>query len=187
MIFIEKFEIRILLVNVSNFKIQINMAKKIRYGKGKGSIEIDGLFRDLFEQALRDVAPMTMLILESEVDERVKHAKKNWIVRGDRPVEENGRVRIEKQKSQRSIDKFESGFRILSGGKEVEAFFRNDAEYAYAIRAADYSKRDDGSPSIVPTGERIAEQTMWKPSKAGLPKLLKKLSKAYLKEQKKVK
>jgi hypothetical protein len=162
------------------------VARRIRYGKGKGSIEIDGIQRELFEAAIRDVAPMTIFILEGEMDERVKAAKKNWIVRGDRPVERNGRVRIEKQQSERSVDKFTTGFRILQGGKIVEAFFSNEAEYAWAIKAADYSKRDDGTPTNIPKGSRVADVTMWKPARAGLPKLMEKLADAYVKEQKKV-
>jgi hypothetical protein len=172
---------------MNNLKDGAVVARRIRYGKGKGSIEIDGIQRELFEKALRDVAPMTVFILEGEMDERVEYAKKNWIVRGDRPVERNGRIRIEKQQSERSVDKFSTGFRIVQGGKAVEAFFGNDAQYAWAIEAADYSKRDDGSPSTIPTGGRVAEVTMWKPARAGLPKLIEKLADAYVKEQKKVK
>ena len=62
------------------------MARRIRYGKGKASIEITGPQRELFEQALREVAGETMKVLEDEIDNRVKEAKENWIVRYGKPI-----------------------------------------------------------------------------------------------------
>ena len=164
------------------------MAKRrIRYGKGKGSIEITGTQRDLIESALHETAPLTMFILESEIDNRVDYAKKHWIVRGDRVVETpTGQQKIIKQTSKRSIDKFETGIRILRGGTQIEAFFRNTAPYAYSMRAASYSKREDGSKSTVPEGKLVAQRTMWFPAKHGIDKVIKKLADAYVKEQKKV-
>ena len=150
------------------------MAKnRIRYGKGKQSIEIDSTLRDMLEEALRDVAPLTMAILEAELDERVKFAKENWIVRA--------------KDSKRSVDRFTQGIRIVDGGRAVEAFFRNNAPYAYAIKAASYSRRKDGSESTIAKGKRIATVAMWEPAKQGVDKLVKKLADAYIKEQKKVK
>lgn len=164
------------------------MARRIRYGKGKGSIEISGTQRDLIESALRETAPLTMYILEGEIDSRVEYAKKHWIVRGDRQVETpDGRVRTIKQESKRSIDKFETGIRILRGGTQIEAFFRNDAPYAYSMKAASYSVREDGSPSTVPEGKLVAQRTMWFPAAHSVDKVIKKLADAYVKEQKKVK
>ena len=164
------------------------MSRKLRYGKGKGSIEITGPQKELIETAIRDVAPLTLHILETELDERIKYAKKNWNVRYGKPVTTStGRTYIRKQQSKRSIDKFDSGIRIIQGGKAIEGFFQNSAPYAYMIKAADYSKRDNGSPSTVPTGKLVAEVTMWEPTKASIDKVVKKLADAYIMEQKKVK
>jgi len=162
------------------------MARRIRYGKGKGSIEIIGPQRELFEQALREVAGETMKVLEDEIDTRVKEAKKNWIVRYGKPITtKSGRTFIRKQQSKRSIDKFTNGIRIVQGGKAIEGFFRNGAQYAYAIKPASYSKRENGSPSTVPEGESLAEETMWKPAKKNVNKLVKKLADAFIADQKK--
>lgn len=162
------------------------MARRIRYGKGKASIEITGPQRELFEQALREVAGSTMKVLEDEIDERVEFAKKNWIVRGNRPIQKtNGTWYTIKQQSERSVDKFTDGIRIIQGGKAIEGFFRNDAPYAYAIKSASYSKRDNGSASTVAEGKSVAEETMWKPAKKNVNKLVKKLADAYVKDQKK--
>ena len=162
------------------------MARRIRYGKGKSSIEITGPQRELFEQALREVAGSIMKVLEDEIDERVEFAKKNWIVRGNRPIQKsNGTWYTIKQESERSVDKFTDGIRIIQGGKAIEGFFRNDASYAYAIKSASYSKRDNGSASTVAEGKRVAEETMWKPAKKNVNKLVKKLADAYVKDQKK--
>ena len=162
------------------------MARRIRYGKGKSSIEITGPQRELFEQALREVAGSTMKVLEDEIDERVEFAKKNWIVRGNRPIQKrNGTWYTIKQESERSVDKFTDGIRIIQGGKAIEGFFRNDAPYAYAIKAASYSKRGNGSASTVAEGKSVADETMWKPAKKNVNKLVKKLADAYVKDQKK--
>ena len=155
------------------------MAKRLRYGKGRASVEIDGALKEMLEKALREVAPMTMAIIEAELEERVEHAKKNWIVRGNRPIQnQDGSWRTVKQKSLRSIDKFTQGIRIVQGGRAIEGFFRNQAPYAYAIKVADYSKTQEGSKPKTPVGMRLAEETMWKPSRAGVPKLIKKLTDA---------
>tara|TARA_B100000085_G_scaffold125524_1_gene114195 strand:+ start:1837 stop:2331 length:495 start_codon:yes stop_codon:yes gene_type:complete len=164
------------------------MARRLRYGKGKGSIEISGLQKKLIEEAIRDVAPLTLHILETELDDRIDYAKKNWNVRYGQPVKtKSGRTYIKKEESKNSIDKFSSGIRIIQKGKAVEGFFRNTAPYAYNIKAADYSKRKNGSPSTVPAGKLVAEVTMWEPAKSNVDKIVKKLADAYIMEQKKVK
>ena len=162
------------------------MARRIRYGKGKASIEITGPQRELFEQALREVAGETMKVLEAEIDTRVKEAKENWIVRYGKPItNKSGRTFIRKQKSKRSVDKFTNGIRIVHGGKAIEGFFRNDAPYAYAIKPASYSKRENGSASTVAEGKNLANETMWKPAKKNVDKLVKKLADAFIADQKK--
>jgi hypothetical protein len=162
------------------------MARRIRYGKGKASIEIKGPQRELFEQALREVAGETMKVLEDEIDTRVKEAKENWIVRYGKPITtKTGRTFIKKEKSKRSVDKFTNGIRIVQGGKAIEGFFRNDAPYAYAIKPASYSKRENGSPSTVAEGKSLANETMWKPAKKNVNKLVKRLADAFIADQKK--
>ncbi len=162
------------------------MARRIRYGKGKASIEITGPQRELFEQALREVAGETMKVLENEIDTRVKEAKENWIVRYGQPITtKSGRTFIRKQQSKRSVDKFTNGIRIVQGGKAIEGFFRNDASYAFAIKPASYSKRANGSASTVAEGKNLALETMWKPAKKNTNKLVKKMADAFIADQKK--
>ena len=162
------------------------MARRIRYGKGKASIEITGPQRELFEEALREVAGETMKVLEDEIDTRVKEAKENWIVRYGKPITtKSGKTFIRKQESKRSVDKFTNGIRIVQGGKAIEGFFRNNAQYAFAIKPASYSKRENGSPSTVEEGKLLANETMWKPAKKNVNKLIKKLADAFIADQKK--
>lgn len=163
------------------------MARKLRYGKGKGSIEITGPQKELFEQALQEVAGETIKVLERELDDRVEHAKENWNVRYGKPVvnKRTGATTIKKEESKDSIDKFYTGIRILNGGRQIEGFFGNSAPYAYMIEAADYSKRKNGSPSTVAIGENVSNETMWKPAKKNVNKLIKKLADAYIIDQKK--
>lgn len=162
------------------------MARRIRYGKGKASIEITGPQRELFEMALREVAGETMKVLEDEIDTRVKDAKENWIVRYGKPItNKSGKTFIRKEKSKRSVDKFTNGIRIVQGGKAIEGFFRNNATYAYAIKPASYSKRDNGSASTVAEGKNLANETMWKPAKKNVNKLVKKLANSFIADIKK--
>jgi len=162
------------------------MARRIRYGKGKASIEITGPQRKLFEQALREVAGETMKVLEDEIDTRMAEAKKNWIVRYGKPITtKSGKIFVRKEESKRSVDKFTNGIRIVDGGKAIEGFFRNDSPYAYAIKPASYSKRENGSPSTVAEGKSLANETMWKPAKKNVNKLVKKLANAFIADQKK--
>ena len=60
------------------------MAKRLRYGKGRASIEIDGALKNA-GKALKEVAPMTLAIIEAELDERVEHAKKIGLFAGIDP------------------------------------------------------------------------------------------------------
>tara|TARA_Y100000401_G_scaffold116399_1_gene122055 strand:- start:8075 stop:8569 length:495 start_codon:yes stop_codon:yes gene_type:complete len=164
------------------------MAKTLRYGRGETQVEIDGAIESMVKYTLKSVAPMTMHILESEIKERVKHAKKNWIVRGDvERTRKNGTKYTYKQKSDRSIDKFKTGVRLLDGGRTIEAFYSNTAPYAWVIKAGKQSKKEDGSASSVKPGQYVARETMFKASKAGVDKLIKKLADAYIKDQRKVK
>ena len=149
------------------------MSRRLRYGKGLGSIEISGTQKALLEEALREVAPMTVKIIEDELDKRVEFAKKEWIVR--------------KKNSKGSINKFDTGIRILQGGKEIEGFFRNMAPYAYMIKVADHSVKKNGSKTIVPVGKLLAEVSMWDAAKKDIDKVIKKLADAYIKDQRKVK
>jgi hypothetical protein len=60
-------------------------------------------------------------------------------------------------------------------------------KYAYKIRAASYSKREDGTDSTVPEGKLVAQRTMWFPAATAVDKLVSQLADAYIKEQKRVK
>ena len=162
--------------------------KILRYGKGKGSIDITGPYKSLIEEALKMVAPMTVKIIEKEIDERVSFAKKNWNVRFGFPVtsKKTGKSYIRKEQSKGSINKFKTGIRVLRGGRAIEGFFRNDAPYAYMIEAADYSRRQNGQKSTVPTGQKVSIVTMWKPAEKNVKNLIKKLANAYIAENKRV-
>ena len=85
------------------------------------------------------------------------------------------------------MDKFTQGIRIVDGGNAIEGFFRNDAEYAYAIKTATYSRTDDGARTKLGEGKRVADETMWNPARKAADKLASKLADAYIKEQNKVK
>ena len=47
------------------------MGDRLRYGKGKASIEIEGPLNDMLMAALKEVAPFTMEIIKAEIDSRM--------------------------------------------------------------------------------------------------------------------
>ena len=83
------------------------------------------------------------------------------------------------------MDKFTNGIRIVQGGKAIEGFFRNDAPYAYAIKPASYSKRENGSPPTVAEAEESSQRNHVKPAKKNVNKLVKRLADAFIADQKK--
>lgn len=120
------------------------MAEKLRYGKGKGSIELSGELHELVFRAITHSHGKIMEAMREEVMEVEMSAKKDWPVRQKKYG-----------KSQSSRTKFERGFRVVPDG--LEAYLANRAKYAWAIKSG------IGSSTSVETGERVSEELLWNP------------------------
>lgn len=131
---------------------------RLRYGKGAGSIEVKGDLKKTILKALRNSNRILLDAMEEELTKIEKNAVKNWPVR---------QKKYGKSKDSRS--KFTKGFRILPP-TTVEAFIRNSAEYAYAIRAG------KSSTTNVKEGERVAVKLVFDPTEEAAERILKKVA-----------
>ena len=57
------------------------MASVLRYGKGRGTIEIDGAQRDLILGTIRAADPSIVKVLEETTKELQKNSESRWLVR----------------------------------------------------------------------------------------------------------
>lgn len=137
------------------------MARNIRVKSGNAHIEASPELNDLVNDLLNKALPETRQAIERALDEVLAQAKREWPIRTTRPTRkqlESGEAFQPKvsSKSQRSIDKFETG--LLLEGDAIKGYIRNNAQYAYAILAGPYSFRSD-----IPVGKRYATELIFKP------------------------
>ena len=120
---------------------------RIKYGHGKGSIEMTGVQKDLIESTIRSAEPIMSTILKSVVEEIANNAEKNWLVR----QRKFGR-------SKDSKGQISTGFRVIPPNT-IEAFVENTAEYAWAIKVGGTSETN------IPEGRRLADVLLWTPAR----------------------
>jgi hypothetical protein len=120
---------------------------RIKYGHGKGSIEMTGVQKDLIESTIRSAEPIMSTILKSVVEEIANNAEKNWLVR----QRKFGR-------SKDSKGQISTGFRVIPPNT-IEAFVENTAEYAWAIKVGSTSETN------IPEGRRLADVLLWTPAR----------------------
>ena len=123
--------------------------KTIRYGKGKGSVEIPAEYYEIFYQAVRSANAAMVEEFEQATEKLASDAQRDWPVRQRR----YGR-------SKDSKHKFTTGLRIIPPDT-VEAFTANTAQYAWAI----YAGEDGKSKTTVPPADRVADVLLWSPAK----------------------
>jgi len=136
------------------------MSKTVRVKVGNAQVEASPELSNLVNDLLNKAIPETRQAIERALDEVLIKAKRQWPVRTTRPTRrqlESGEAFQPdvSRRSQRSIDKFEVG--ILLEGDAIKGYIRNNAEYAWAIRAGQYSFTD------VDVGKRVANELMFKP------------------------
>lgn len=142
---------------------------KIKYGHGRGSMEIDGLQREIFLETIRSAEPIISLILQETVKEIADNAEKNWLVR----QKKYGR-------SEDSRGQIQTGFRIIPPNT-IEAFVENTAEYAWAIKVGAESQTN------IPEGRRLADVLLWQPAKKQANNVVWEIARKTVRELRKVK
>jgi len=134
------------------------MAKVLKYGKGRGSIEIDGLQRDLILETLKKAEPIILSVLEDETEKLAKSSEDNWLVRQSKYGQSKG-----------SKFAHRTGIRILPP-YTIEAFVENTAEYAWAIKIGAESETN------LRRGQRLADKVLWSPAKQQADKILQRIA-----------
>lgn len=145
------------------------MSKVLRYGKGRGTIEIDGDQRDLILGTIRAADPSIVKVLEQTTEQLKKKSQERWLVRA--PI--NGR-------SENSKEKFQTGIRIIPP-YTIEAFVENTAEYAWAIKVGETSQNTN-----LRAGRRLADAVLWSPARRGAQKVVEAIANETVKRLRKI-
>lgn len=144
------------------------MSKVLRYGKGRGTIEIDGDQRDLILGTIRAADPSIVKVLEQTTEELAKKSEERWLVRQPKYGESQG-----------SKGQHKTGLRIIPP-YTIEAFVENIAEYAWAIKVGPDSNTN------IRQGRRLADAVLWSPARRGAQKVIEKIAKETIKKVKKI-
>lgn len=135
----------------------------LKYGKGKGSVEITGESRQMYLDIIRSADPIIVKVLEDTTQKLAQNSEKQWLVRQAKYGESQG-----------SKFKHRTGIRIIPP-YTIEAFVENTAPYAWAIKVG----RD--SSTNIRQGKRLADVVLWSPAKKSVQKVLQQIADATVK------
>ena len=144
------------------------MSKVLRYGKGRGSIEIDGSQRALILGTIRAADPSIVKVLEQTTEQLAKDSEERWLVRQPKYGASKG-----------SKGQHKTGLRIIPP-YTVEAFVENTAEYAWAIKVG------PDSTTNIRQGRRLAGVVLWDPARRGAQKVVEAIAKETVKRLRKI-
>ncbi len=144
------------------------MSKVLRYGKGRGSIEIDGSQRELILGTIRAADPSIVKVLEQTTEQLAKDSEERWLVRQPKYGASKG-----------SKGQHKTGLRIIPP-YTVEAFVENTAEYAWAIKVG------PDSTTNIRQGRRLAGVVLWDPARRGAQKVVEAIAKETVKRLRKI-
>ena len=137
--------------------------QKLKYGKGRSSIEIDGLQKEIFLATIRAADPVIIQVLEETTAKLKKQSEEQWLIRLPKYGESKG-----------SKNKHRTGLRIIPP-HTIEAFVENFAPYAWAIRIGRQSKTN------LREGKRLAQEVLWGPAKKDVKKVVEEIAKQTIK------
>lgn len=144
------------------------MGKMLKYGKGRGSIEIEGTQRDLILGTIRAADPSVVKVLEETTEQLAKKSQDRWLIRQPK----YGR-------SQDSKGQHKTGLRIIPP-YTIEAFVENTAEYAWAIKVG------PDSTTNIRQGRRLAAVVLWDPARRGAQKVVEAIANETVKRLRKI-
>jgi len=143
------------------------MSRVLRYGKGRGSIEIEGTQRDLIMDIVKQSDPIIVKVLEARTEELAKTSEKKWLVRQKKYG-----------KSEGSKYKHRTGLRIIPP-YTIQAFVENYSQYAWAIKVGPTSDTN------LRQGRRLAEAVLWSPARRGAQKVVETIANEMVKQMRK--
>ena len=136
---------------------------RLRYGKGKGSIEITGAARDMYLDIIRSADSIVVKVLEDTTKKLAQDSEKKWLTRQPKYGASQG-----------SRFMHRTGIRIIPP-HTIEAFVENTAPYAYAIRVGRESSTN------IRQGRRLADVVLWSPAQKSVQKVLQQIADATVK------
>lgn len=134
------------------------MSKVLRYGKGRGSVEITGTDRDMYLQIIRDADPIIVKVLEDTTEKLAESSEEKWLVRQEKYGKSKG-----------SKHMHQTGIRIRPP-YTIEAFVENTAEYAWAIKVGRTSTTN------LREGRRLADAVLWSPARRNVDTVIKRIA-----------
>lgn len=133
--------------------------------KGNVTIDIAKDMNKMFLGFLETVAPTFRQITEESLRKIEEDAIKEWPKR--KPAvrtDKDGNIVYFRDRSQKSYQQFERGYRVDSNGNLV-VFLRNNAPYSWAIKFGEDSRNKDGREIIQPQGKRASQELLIKPQR----------------------
>jgi len=140
------------------------MSDRMKYGKGRGSLEVTGDLKETLERILEDGEPVIMRTMKKELQAMKEKAEKEWPVRA--------------KDSQGSAKKFRTMIRIIPPAT-VEGSIQNDSQYAYSVRASKKfdSKNQSGAVTRLKPGKRAATVLLFEPAEKMAEEIAKEIAK----------
>lgn len=135
----------------------------LKYGKGKGSVEITGASRQMYLDIIRAADPIVVKVLEDTTKKLSQDSEKQWLIRQPKYGESQGSKFMHK-----------TGIRIIPP-YTIEAFVENTAPYAWAIKVGRESTTN------IRQGKRLADVVLWSPAKKSVQKVLQQIAEATVK------
>lgn len=148
-------------------------ARRFTSIKGNAKVTLEGPYKEMFQDMLRQAYPDIVRTLEATVTKIKNDAQEEWPVR--------------RKNSKGSVDAFEIRFGLTNDGITVS--LENDAPYAAGILAGKVkpSLNRDGQQTTVPPSRLVWWELLWKPSKRATNKVVQALADELMDEVKKVK
>jgi len=143
------------------------MSKVLRYGRGRGSIEVGSSQRDMIMDIVRKSDPIIVKVLEDRTEELSKNSERGWLIRQNKYG-----------KSEGSKYKHRTGLRIIPP-YTIQAFVENYSQYAWAIRVGPTSDTN------LRQGRRLAEAVLWSPARRGAQKVVETIANEMVKQMRK--
>lgn len=133
----------------------VQVAKVLRYGKGRAAVTMDSTQRDLIMDTIKAAEPSVVKVLESETERLAKESEERWLVR--------------QKNSEGSKYKHQTGIRIIPPFT-IEAFVENTAPYAWAIKVGRQSSTN------IREGRRLADVVLWTPARKNAQKVVERIA-----------
>ena len=145
----------------------LNFPQRMLYQSGRWGVEIEGTYRQLFENILEQAAPLTTEMLIEATEDIETEAYRLWPVGRNRSDPRTGGFPRKHSKYM-----LERGLHVGKGGAEITGFVRNMAYWSWAVV---WGQRN--APLGMRLGAKVGRDLIIKPGRKIAPKLAQVLAK----------